>query len=69
LFFLENKNGRKTSQNTLKVKDVSISLSKKNYSVEDIKVTLDCKQMGVREKSIYNIIGKEGFTKLHRRTK
>ena len=69
LFFVENKKGRKTSQNMLSAKDVIISLRKKNYSVEDIKVALDSKQMGVCEKSIYNIIAKEGFTKLPRRTK
>lgn len=69
LFFVENKKGRKTSQNMLSAKDVIISLRKKNYSVEDIKVALDSKQMGVSEKSIYNIIAKEGFTKLPRRTK
>ena len=69
LFFLENKKGRKTAQNTLTAKDVIISLRKKNYSVEDIKVALDSKQMGVSEKSIYNIIANEGFSKLPRRTR
>lgn len=69
LFFLENKKGRKTTENTLTSKDVIISLRKKNYSVEDIKVALDSKQMGVSEKSIYNIIANEGFSKLPRRTR
>ncbi|MFZ4547836.1 MAG: transposase [Bacteroidales bacterium] len=69
LFFLENRKGRKTAQNTLTAKDVIISLRKKNCSVEDIKVALDSKQMGVSEKTIYNIIANEGFSKLPRRTR
>ncbi|MEI6436847.1 MAG: hypothetical protein WCP32_18640, partial [Bacteroidota bacterium] len=69
LFFFERRRGRKTDQNVQTAKDTIIGLRKKNYSVEDIKVVLDSKTMGVSEKSIYNIVAKEGFSKLPRRTR
>lgn len=69
LFFFENRRGRKTTQGIQTARDLVIDLRKKNYSVEDIKVVLDSKKIGVSEKSIFNIIAKEGFSKLPKRTK
>ena len=69
LFFFEKSKGRKITKGVEHAKDVIIDLRKKNYSVEDIKVVLDSKKMEVSEKTIYNIISKEGFSRLPRRTR
>ncbi len=69
LFFFEKSKGRKVTKSVEQAKDVIISLRKKNYSVEDIKVVLDSKKLCVSEKTIYNIITKDGFSKLPRRTR
>jgi hypothetical protein len=69
LFFQQIRRGRKTTSNIQTAKDSIIAMRKKNYSIEDIKVMLDSKKMGISEKSIYNIIDQEGFSKLLRRTK
>jgi hypothetical protein len=49
------------------IKDQIVSLRKKYYSVEDIKVVLDSKGWQVSEKTIYNILTQEGFSRLPRR--
>ena len=69
LFFSEKQKGRKITQSVNQAKDIIISLRKKYYSVEDIKVVLDSKMLGISEKTIYNTIAKEGFSKLPRRTR
>lgn len=69
LFFLEKPKGRKVTKNIEYSKNLVISLRKKNYSVEDIKVILDSKKYNISEKTIYNIITKDGFSKLPRRTR
>lgn len=69
LFFFEKSKGRKITKGVEQAKDVIIDLRKKNYSVEDIKVVLDSKKMSISEKTIYNTIAKEGFSKLPRRTR
>lgn len=69
LFFSEKQKGRKVTQSVDQAKDIIISLRKKNYSVEDIKVALDSKNFGISEKTIYNTIAKDGFSKLPRRTR
>lgn len=69
LFFCEKPKGRKITQSVNQVKDTIISLRKKNYSVEDIKVVLDSKGLGISEKTIYNTIARDGFSKLPRRTR
>ncbi|MDF1549106.1 MAG: transposase [Bacteroidales bacterium] len=67
LYFKELKHGRKEIGQ--ESKDVIISLRKKYYSVEDIKVALDSKGFKISEKSIYNIIRQQGFARLPRRQK
>ena len=44
-------------------------MRKKYYSIEDIKITLDSKNYKVSEKTIYNILQEEGFSRLPRRLK
>ena len=68
IFFLEKRKGRKIVVNTDQTKELIIGLRKKNYSVEDIKVLLDSKNLVISEKSIYNTIAQDGFAKLPRRT-
>lgn len=67
LFFKELQRGRKEVEQ--ESKDIIISLRKKYYSVEDIKITLDSKGFKISEKSIYNIIHQQGFARLPRREK
>jgi hypothetical protein len=67
LYFKELKHGRK--EVVQESKDAIISLRKKYYSVEDIKIALDGKGFKISEKSIYNIIHQQGFARLPRRQK
>lgn len=69
LFFRERKRGRKTTKKVKMAKEIIIQLRKKYYSVEDIKALLDSKGYTISEKTIYNIISKEGFSRLPRRLK
>lgn len=69
LFFKEKKRGKKVSHQTNKAKTIIIKLRKKYYSVEDIKATLDSKNIKISEKTIYNILTAEGFSRLPRRAK
>jgi len=69
LFFEEVKKGRKTSAEVLSSKELIISMRKQQYSVEDIKIALDSKGVGLCEKTIYNVIQEEGFSRLPRRLK
>src|ERR1039458_1697273 len=66
LFFIEKKKGRKITPNVTQAKEMIIGLRKQNYSVEDIKVVLDSKELGISEKTIYNTLAKDGFSKLPR---
>lgn len=67
--FSENKPGRKISSQTNHIKTTIVDLRKKYYSVPDIKVMLDALGHSISEKNIYNIVSKEGFSRLPRRTK
>ena len=67
LFFKKNKRGRKPLSND--IVDAVLDLRKLYYSIEDIKVALDARGMLVSEKTIYNIIHKNGFARLPRRQK
>lgn len=69
LFFLEKQKGRKITPIVDQAKEIIIGLRKKNYSVEDIKVILDSKKLGISEKTIYNTIAQDGFSKLPRRSR
>lgn len=67
LFFSEKKRGRKRTSEMTAAKSIVIELRKKYCSVEDIKVTLDSKGHKLSEKTIYNILSEEGFSRLPRR--
>lgn len=68
-FFYRRPRGRKMDTQITEAKDTIISLRKKNYSVEDIKVILDSKGEKISEKTIYNILKQEDFSRLPRRPK
>lgn len=68
-YFVERKKGKKRSERTDEAGRIIIDLRKKYYSVEDIKVTLDSKGYKICEKTIYNILSSEGFSRLPRRMK
>lgn len=69
LFFHEKKKGRKRTEQTNEAKAIIVNLRKKYYSVEDIKITIDSKNIKISEKTIYNILREEGFSRLPRRLK
>jgi len=69
LFFKEKKRGKKRPQQNHEAKAIIVKLRKKYYSVEDIKTTLDSKNIKMSEKTIYNILAEEGFSRLPRRLK
>ena len=68
-YFVERGKGKKRSEKTDQASGIIIDLRKKYYSVEDIKVTLDSKGYKLCEKTIYNILASEGFSRLPRRMK
>lgn len=69
LFFKPMQRGRKTTYKTDQAKDTIISLRKSYHSVEEIKSITDSKGYDISERNIYNIIKREGFSRLPRRTK
>ena len=69
LFFSDKKKGRKRTVQMDAAKEIVIRLRKNYLSVEDIKITLDGKGYKLSEKTIYNIISEEGFSRLPRRMK
>lgn len=69
LFFKDKAKGRKKSEQIINDRDTIISLRKKNYSTDEIKATLDSMGHKISQKTIYNIIKEEGFSRLPRRTK
>jgi len=68
LFFVSRKSGRKPQDTSGEINQLIIDLRKKYLSVSDIKSILDAQQYNVSEKYIYNIIKKEGFERLPRRS-
>ena len=69
LFFKPTQRGRRITEKVIDAKDIVISLRKAYHSVEEIKSILDGKNLNVSEKTIYNIIKREGFSRLPRRTR
>ena len=69
LFFAPVPRGRKKTNEVFAANDIVIELRKKYHSVEEIKAILDAKGLNVSEKTVYNIIKREGFSRLPRRTK
>jgi len=69
LFFIQSCKGRPASANINSVNQTIVELRKKYYSVSDIKIALDSMGNKVSEKSIYNVIKRNGFSRLPRRMK
>jgi len=69
LFFTAAQRGRRKTKEVFAANDVVVELRKKYHSVEEIKAILDGKGLNISEKTIYNIIKQEGFSRLPRRTK
>lgn len=69
LFFKPTQKGRKTTDKVINAKDIVIELRKSYHSVEEIKAILDGKGYDISERTIYNIIKREGFSRLPRRVK
>ncbi len=69
LFFASVQRGRKKTNEVFAANDIVIELRKKYHSVEEIKAILDAKGLNISEKTVYNIINREGFSRLPRRTK
>ncbi len=68
-FFQEKKRGPKNRFTKPGVVEEIIALRKQNYSILDIKAVLDSKDKGVSLDTIDNILKKEGFKRLPRRTR
>lgn len=64
LFFVRKQAGRHKKTNSNKVKDIAITLRKKNFSVEDIKISLDAHGSNISESTIYLMLKNDGFAKL-----
>ena len=69
VFFKSTQKGRKPTAHVSQAKEVIINLRKSYHSIEEIKVILDGKGYNIAERTIYNIISQEGFSRLPRRTK
>lgn len=67
-FFVSLRVGRKAKDSNGEIEKLILELRKKYLSVPDIKTILDSLKHDVSEKYIYNIIHKEGFARLPRRS-
>jgi len=68
-FFVQRQLGRPEKEEKGNVRSIVVKLRKKNFSVEDIKISLDATGYQVSENTIYLIIKSEGFARLPKRTK
>lgn len=68
-FFLELKRGPKDHrEETLRIKDMIVSMRKRNYSIYEIEEMLLRQDYKITPKTIHFILKEEGFAKLFRRT-
>ena len=68
-FFITKKAGRPLAGEGNNIKDIVFKLRKKNFSIEDIKISLDAMGHKVAENTIYLMLKKEGFARLPKRSK
>ena len=68
-FFTLHKKGRKLKDFSGEIQNIIVDFRKKYLSVQEIKSILDSNNVNVSEKYIYNVIHKEGFSRLPRRSK
>jgi hypothetical protein len=69
LFFKSIEKGRKTTKKVIGAKDIVLDLRKSYHSVEEIKAIIDGKGFNISEWTIYDVVKREGFSRLLRRTK
>lgn len=69
MFFLAKKAGRREKDAEGNITALIINMRKKYLSVPDIKAIADARGYGISEKYIHNILQKEGFARLPRRSK
>ena len=67
-FFKATSLGRKPMEKTDELDDLIISLRKQNYSSEDIVTVANSKNLSVSYGYVYQLLVKEGFTRLPRRS-
>lgn len=68
-FFVQKKPGRPSISDSDVIKEIIIKLRKKNFSLEDIKISLDAMGHKVAENTIFLLLKKEGFARLPKRSK
>jgi len=68
-FFITKKSGRPMAGDGNNIKEIVFRLRKKNFSIEDIKISLDAMGHKVAENTIYLMLKKEGFARLPKRSK
>ena len=68
-FFIQKHAGRSPHEAENKIKNIAVKLRKKNFSIEDIKISLDATGYKVSENTIYLLLKNEGFAKLPKRNK
>ena len=69
LFFKEYQRGRKSASNTGELDELIISLRKQNYSTQDIVTIANSKNYSITYGYIYQLLKRDGFAKLSRRSK
>jgi hypothetical protein len=67
-FFTSRKAGRKPMKHAGVINQLIINLRKKYFSVPDIKAVLDVQGYRVSQRYVYNVIQKDGFDRLPRRS-
>lgn len=68
-FFFQRQLGRPEKDEKSTIRNIIVTLRKKNFSVEDIKTSLDATGYPVSENTIYLILKDEGFARLPKRDK
>lgn len=68
-FFRKTTKGRKPMQKTNELNDLIISLRKQNYSSENIVSIANSKNFNISYGYVYQLLAKEGFSRLPRRSK
>lgn len=68
-FFITRKTGRPMAGDGNNINEVVSRLRKKNFSIEDIKISLDAMGHKIAENTIYLMLKKDGFARLPKRSK
>ncbi len=68
-FFVSKKPGRPKVGDDNTISEIVLRLRKKNFSIEDIKISLDAMGHKIAENTIYLMLKKDGFARLPKRNK